>query len=319
VLYADLTDRTYLCAPGRWDVMRCAACRAAYLDPRPSESTVHLAYREHYTQAAGPSSAGEASALRRLLQALRNGYLNARYGYRAEPASRLGPLVVPLLGRRREQADELVRHLPAPAGRRRLLDVGCGEGTFLAEMQARGWEVQGIEPSAEGAAAARAHGVPVEQGTLAEVSLDPGSLDAITFRLAFEALPDPPAALEKCRRGLAPGGTLWIATPSLESLAHRRFGADWVFLDVPRSTILYTPSSLTRLLAAEGFPVQAVYPSRRAGWSFRLSAAIVRGRPPFRQPAELPARLALEARLADVRARARPALADMVVVVARRA
>lgn len=318
LLYAELTDRTYLSAPGRWHLVHCPACSAAYLDPRPSDSTVHLAYREHYERDTGAPQEDEASRLRRLRLALRNGYLNARYGYRIEPASRLGPLVVSLLGHRREQADELVRHLPAPAGRGRLLDVGCGEGSFLAEMQVRGWDVEGIEPSAEGAAAARARGVAVVEGTLAEVTMDAGSLDAITFRLAFEALADPAAALEKCRDALRPGGSLWIATPSLESVAHRRFGADWVFLDVPRSAVLYTPSSLARLLERHGLEVGAVRPSRQASWSFRLSAAIARGLPPFRRPPELSRRLSLEARLADVRARLSPQLADVVVVIARK-
>jgi SAM-dependent methyltransferase len=49
LLYADLTDDNAHCAPGRWTLWRCKACATAYLDPRPTGSTISLAYRSYYT------------------------------------------------------------------------------------------------------------------------------------------------------------------------------------------------------------------------------------------------------------------------------
>jgi 2-polyprenyl-3-methyl-5-hydroxy-6-metoxy-1,4-benzoquinol methylase len=317
LLYADLTDRTYLVAPGHWRLFRCERCSSAYLDPRPSEQSVHLAYGGYY-RGAEVRAARDVRGWRRLRRSLRNGYLNSRYGYHFAPSSRLGPLLVPLLRHYREQADELVRHLPARVGHRRLLDVGSGEGEFLAEMQALGWEVEGIEPSAEGVAIASSRGVSVAQSTFAEASLEAEQFDAITIRLVFEALPDPFAVLAKSHRALKPDGILWIASPSLESEAHRIFGRDWFFLDPPRNAVLYTASSLTRLLRRVGFEVDAVRPSRQAQRSFRLSAAVAAGLPPFRQPPHLSRRMQLRARLADLKALRRPELADVVVLVARK-
>jgi SAM-dependent methyltransferase len=253
-------------------------------------------------------------------RALRNGYLNSRYGYRLAPASRLGALFVPILPRYREKADEVVRHLEARPGRPRLVDIGCGEGEFLADMQTLGWSVEGMEPSADAVAIASGRGVAVSQGTLADVSLEPASFDAVTIRLVFEAFPDPVAALVVCHRALKTGGILWLASPSLESEAHRVFRSDWIFLDPPRHTVLYTPPSLIQLVTRLGFEVIAVRPSRMALWSFRLSAALASGFSPFVPPVPpLPRKLALRAHLANVRALRRPELADVVIVVARKA
>lgn len=260
-----------------------------------------------------------ASGWRRARRALRNDYLNSRYGYGIVPASRLGRFVAPLLPGYREKADEHIRHLRLPPGRPRLLDVGCGEGEFLAEMQAFGWTVEGIDPNSEAVALAQARGVPVRQGTLTEMSLSPASLDAITFRLVLEHLRDPAAVLEACRRALKPGGILWIATPNLDSEGHRIFREHWIHLQPPRHAVIYTPGSLSRLLADSSFEVVALRGSRQATWSFRMSAALAQGGSPFAQAPPLRGALALRARLADMRAHRRPGTADVMIVIAQAA
>jgi SAM-dependent methyltransferase len=317
LLYADLSDRTYRSAPGRWSLQRCGECSCAYLDPRPDEATSVLAYRTYYDGSAPPREKAPPRGWRRFRRALRNGYLNSRYGYRLSPASRAGRLAVPLLPRYRQLADEHVRHLRLPEGRPRLLDVGCGEGEFLAEMQSLGWSVEGLDPSADAVAVAQARGVPASQATLTEALLEPGVFDAITFRLVFEHLRDPVAALTACRRAQKPRGVVWIATPSLDAEAHRAFSRDWIGLEPPRHAVLYTASALTRLLTSTGFEVMAVRPSRQARWSFRLSAALAQGLSPFENAPPLSRRLAARAALADLKALRRPEKADVVVVIAQ--
>lgn len=317
LLYSDLSDRSYLCAPGRWDLFQCESCSCAYLDPRPDERTAYLAYGNYYEGATGAPRRQEARR-RSFRHWIRNGYLNSQYGYRSRPASWLGPFLVPLLPRLREKADEHVRHLRLPPGAPRLLDVGCGEGEFLADMHGLGWSVQGIEPNADAVSIARTRGLSVLQGTLSEAVLEDRSLDAVTFRLVFEHLRDPFAALRACHRALKPDGVLWIATPSLDSEAHRLFGEHWIHLQPPRHPVVYSPMSLLRLLMRSGFTVISQRPSRQALWSFRLSAAMARGLPPFRQVPPISRRLAVQARIADLSALRRPGLADVIVVVAQK-
>jgi SAM-dependent methyltransferase len=317
LLYSNLVDRSYSCAPGAWTLFRCEGCSCAYLDPRPDEQTAHLAYASYYDGAGGSIPDEPTGMWRRVRRELRNGYLNHRYGYDVRSASPLGPLAARLSPRHRETADEHVRHLHKPAGEARLLDVGSGEGEFLASMQALGWSVEGIEPSDEAVSIARKRNLPVVQGTLADVDLADASFDAITFRLVFEHLREPFAALQTCRRALRPGGILWIATPNLASEGHRLFGEHWIHLEPPRHPVVHTPDSATHLLARSGFELTALRPSRQAAWSFRMSAALAQNLPPFANPPPSPARLALRARLADLRALRRPDLAEIIVLVAR--
>jgi SAM-dependent methyltransferase len=316
-LYDELVDRSYRSAPGRWTLFRCGRCSCAYLDPRPDEETAPLAYRTYYDGATPARAERDTHGWRRLRRALRNGYLNSAYGYRLRPAARVGRLVVPLLPRYRELADEHVRHLRLPDGRPRILDVGCGEGDFLAEMQLLGWAVHGIDPTGDAVAIARARSVKADQATLSEGLFEPKSFDAITFRLVFEHLREPAAALRECRCALKPGGTLWIATPSLDSEAHRLFGRDWIHLEAPRHAVVYTAPALNGLLAETGFEPVAIRPMRHASWSFRLSDALAHGLAPFENAPPLSRRLALRAVLADLQALRRPEKADVIVVIAR--
>lgn len=319
-LYEGLTDRTYRCAPGQWRFVACDGCGSAYLDPRPDERTVDLAYVNYYEGAHANRPAGEEARAgwRRFRRSVRNGYLNGRYGYRLTPASRLGRVLVPFMPGQRERTEEYVRHLAAPHGAARLLDVGCGEGEFLSVMRALGWSVTGIEPSEQAAEIARSRGISVEQTTFARARLPDELFDAVTMRLVLEALAEPAAALATCRRVLRRGGILWLATPSLDAEAHRFFGPDWIFLDPPRHPVLHRPSALAELLRRLRFEIGAMRPVRNAGWSFRLSAALAQGLPPYSRPPALSRSLALRARLADAKALHRPELADIVVVIARK-
>lgn len=317
MLYADLVDRSYRCAPGAWSLVRCERCWSAYLDPRPTRDTARLAYRTYYDGAAEPRPERLGPGWPRLRRALRNGYLNSTYGYGARPALGIGRFVVPLLPRYRELADMHVRHLRFPGHGATVVDVGCGEGEFLAELQSLGWSVEGVDPSDAAVAIAQARGVHAAAGTIADVSFETGSLDAITFRLVFEHIADPVAALADCRRALRSHGTLWIATPSLDSEAHRAFGRDWIHLEPPRHAVLYTRRSLTRLLELSGFDVVSVKPLRHAHWSFRLSTALSNGLFPFESAPPLPPRVAARALRADIEALRRPEKADVIVIVAR--
>ena len=317
-LYRDLTDRSYRSAPGRWHLDRCTECGSAYLDPRPTPETIGLAYATYYSGASPAREEETLKPLDRVRRAIRNGYLNHRYGYGLRPASRLGAWIVPWLVRRRQEADEFVRHLHMRAGHPRLLDVGCGEGDFLVRMASLGWEAHGIEPHEDAVHVARSRGADVQSGTLATAQLSPAWYDAATFRLVLEQVPDPARALTSVHEALAPGGILWVATPSLEAESHRRFGASWILLEPPRHGVLFTASSLAALVRKIGFEVITIVPSRQAQWAFRLSAAISRGLPPFQKPPPLPPRLSIQARIADVKALYRPTLADIFVLIARK-
>ena len=100
----------------------------------------------------------------------------------------------------------------------KILDVGFGNGFFLAAAQEAGWEVRGIDPSAMNCETAKKKfGLDLERGSLEEFS--PSELfDAISFWDVLEHLPDPSQVLQKARALLKPEGVLMIGIPNDRSL-----------------------------------------------------------------------------------------------------
>jgi SAM-dependent methyltransferase len=312
ILYEGLTDRIFFSAPGRWTLHSCLDCGSAFLDPRPDRATIGLAYETYYTHTDQPPAPPiRAQGFR---DAVRNGYLNRRYGYDLAPASQLGPPIAALLQKRRWFADHMVRHLEKGPGRNKVLDVGCGDAVFLAGMKKAGWDVQGLEPDASAAERARRNEIPVVTATLEEASFEPGSFDAITLNHVLEHFHDPLEALRICRRALRPGGSIWLATPNLDALGHATFGSSWLGLDPPRHLVLFTRSSLADAVKGRGFAPRAFPTAYTAHLAFPVSAAVAAGRDPLDSPSDLRMRGRVAA--AHLLVRFRPRRAEEIVLIA---
>ena len=318
VLYESLRDRLFG-APGLWTMWRCSGCASAYLDPRPTQATVGLAYERYFWhQAPRDLEQPPTSVPARLRRAVRNDLLNRRLGY-ALPAPRL-PVGSPLgLTGFAPALDRWARHLSRPRGEARLLDVGCANGEFLLQMRALGWSVTGMDIDGASLEQARTSGLEVFQGTLA----DPGPVgerrfDAITLNHVMEHLPDPGAALRAARELLAPGGVIWMATPNIDSIAHGTFGRDWLSLDPPRHLVIFAPDALRRLVRDAGFSdVRSPKPTRNAVSVFAASAALQRGERP-QEDSGLPFGLRVRALAAERRWARHSDVAEELIVIAER-
>jgi len=133
--------------------------------------------------------------------------------------------------------------------------VGAGRGDLGVVLSAHGWDVTGIEPSAEACAEGRRRGVEMVHGTLNDS--DPEELgddyDAIVFQHALEHVVEPREDLLRARELVRSGGLLVVAVPNFDSWQRRRFGGDWFHLDLPRHRSHFTPAGLERLLVSAGF------------------------------------------------------------------
>ena len=106
-----------------------------------------------------------------------------------------------------------------PAGRRRLLDIGCGPGFFLKTALARGWNAHGIEPSQQAAAHARSLGATVTEGFFNWNSAQTlGRFDVVNLTNVLEHVPDAAQTLSRAAGLLEPGGVLCVGVPNDFSL-----------------------------------------------------------------------------------------------------
>lgn len=151
----------------------------------------------------------------------------------------------------------LLRSLVAPPAR--IMDVGAGQGRFVAAARAAGYDATGIEPSRRGIERARKLGAPVVQQTIEAAQVPAGSLDGVTLWHVLEHLDDPGAALRRIVTWLRPGGAVVLAVPNLASAQARIGGERWYHLDVPRHRTHFTPAGLGRLARSSGLEPVSVH------------------------------------------------------------
>ena len=165
----------------------------------------------------------------------------------------LAPLLAPL---RRLADRDRMRFVAGLRAGDRVLEVGSGDGKFLARMREAGLDAWGIEPSPVACAAARALGVETVCAGVDSAEVEPASQDAVVLWHSLEHLEDPADALERIRGWLRPGGTLIVAVPNLAGLQSRIGGDRWFHQDVPRHRTHYSPAGLAALLGRSGFAVE---------------------------------------------------------------
>lgn len=250
--YADVTDRVFNCAPGKWSLYACGDCGAGYLNPRPTQETVHIAYQTYYTH-GDPVGAEEVHGLRAVRRALSNGYRNWRFGTRSTPSSKLGVIAFLLFPDTREIFNREGRHLPREGAGKRVLDVGFGSGGFLDRAILAGWSAYGVDPDLVSVESAKARGLNVRKGGIEAYNDMIGQFDVVTISHVIEHVHDPVGVLRNAFGLLKPGGMLWIDTPNFQSNGHKAYGRDWLHLDPPRHLVLFTWESLIGLVKGAGF------------------------------------------------------------------
>jgi SAM-dependent methyltransferase len=107
------------------------------------------------------------------------------------------------------------RILPAD-GRRRILDVGCGDGVLLDRLGPWG-HAEGIEPDATTLGPDAAHR-KVHLGPFDATFRPEAPFDLVLFLDVLEHLDDPAASLTRARELLRPGGKVFVSVPAFPVL-----------------------------------------------------------------------------------------------------
>jgi ubiquinone/menaquinone biosynthesis C-methylase UbiE len=176
----------------------------------------------------------------------------------------------------REVAETLIRE--ADLAGRRVLDIGCGTGRFLAQLAvvAKAWGVD-ASPEMLEVARTRAAGAGLKLGSAEELPFKDGWFERATMWLVAHLL-DRPRAFAEAARVIVPGGRLSVATfdpsyfdsfwlnalfPSMEAIDRERFP---------------TASELESELSGAGFDVRLLRLSQRGALAREDALERIRGK-----------------------------------------
>ncbi|MBA3326909.1 MAG: class I SAM-dependent methyltransferase [Solirubrobacterales bacterium] len=146
--------------------------------------------------------------------------------------------------------DLLRPHLELPSDRPpRVLDFGCGAGTWLDVLQDAGWETFGLEPGA------RLAGIAGRRHEMLDALPSDASFDLAIVHHVLEHLADPLAAARDIAGTIVDGGRLFVSVPDLGRVhLHRKLGYTANELHL----VSYTAPGLRSLLGLAGFEIEHV-------------------------------------------------------------
>lgn len=210
------------------EVIECAQCRFKHVMPLPSSERLKEFYEQEFYQSEKAdylqSSAEDVA------------WKNVEFERRFQIAEKALP-------------DE---------DRKKVLDIGCGPGEFLALGKKRGWQGLGVEPSPVASGYASQLGLEVINGFFDQKLVKTlGTFDFIHMSEVLEHIPNPLEVLEWAKQLLTPGGVLCISVPNDYSPIQKvltdtgNYGPWWV---VPDHHLNYFDfDTLSRLVVSTGF------------------------------------------------------------------
>jgi 2-polyprenyl-3-methyl-5-hydroxy-6-metoxy-1,4-benzoquinol methylase len=148
--------------------------------------------------------------------------------------------------------------LPAGEVPRKLLDIGCAYGPFLAAARDGGFDPRGIDPSEDAAAYVRQTlNIPAVRDFFPPAeALRPASFDVVTLWFVIEHFKEPRKVLVEINRILKPGGILAFSTPSYNGVSRRKSPVSFLNNSPADHWIIWDPRRCTRMLARFGFRVK---------------------------------------------------------------
>lgn len=223
----------YLFSVGAHRIVRCDGCGLMLINPQPSDEELARIYSaDYFLLGDAPNDRAHVSDLKR---ATARGYL--------EP---------------------LRRYLNGSTGA--LLEIGSGQGDFLAEAQAAGFAVTGVDGIEAACAQAReklgGRG-RVICGDLKALAAESAAYDVCVLADVIEHVRDPRELLAAIHRLLKPGGVILVATCSLDSWSARLLKTRWMEFK-PEHLVYYDTRTLQSQLWQSGFNGVVTLPGRKS-------------------------------------------------------
>lgn len=142
--------------------------------------------------------------------------------------------------------------------RRRALDIGSKDGSFLKLLKDDEWSVVGVDPNASFGNLARViHGVEIKDCYFESDTFPEASFDLVTCFHVLEHIREPGPFLRSIKRALTPNGLLYLKTPNLAYIQKRQLHLGHV--------VLYAKTTLVQALEHNGFQVIATWENGPGG------------------------------------------------------
>jgi SAM-dependent methyltransferase len=229
----DVGDRLFATTDRRFQVVRCPGCDLEFQAPPLSREEIASFYPPGYW-VGPPESDARAGGLSRATEAYRR-----------------------LVLRDHVRFVRAVVERQQTAGRwRSLLDVGCGDGSFLDALGAR--PAVGLDWSPDAVRAVRARGFAAVRGGLEATPFAAGAFSAVTMFHYLEHVSPAQPSLDAARRLLSNDGRLVVQVPNADCWQRALLRSRWAGYDPPRHLIHYTTDTLRRTLEQNGFAVVRV-------------------------------------------------------------
>jgi len=122
---------------------------------------------------------------------------------------------------------KVLKLLESYGGGKTILDVGCGNGSFVDAAMEQGYNIKGIELSQTAVDIAQAFNLPVQNVDFFSSEIEVSSFDVLSMFEVIEHLPDPVRFLKRAEQVVKPGGLIYLTTPNFKSLDRRVLGKSW--------------------------------------------------------------------------------------------
>jgi SAM-dependent methyltransferase len=158
---------------------------------------------------------------------------------------------------------------------RKVLEVGCGQGEYLALLAQAGADAYGIEHGVDSVHACRSGGLKVQKAFLEgpRTQIDNGPFDGFAILNFLEHIPQAHATLQGIAANLRDGATGLVEVPNFDMIVQSGLFAEFI----PDHLYYFSKATLSTLLGSNGFEVLDCRPT----WHNYVLSATVRKRLPL--------------------------------------
>jgi len=227
--------------------VKCSSCGLVYINLRPSDEELKNLYDEYYSAMKRPLRGIEGNLIK---------FFNRIRIYRIFGFKKLC-----FFSRGTYHAYTFLTSCQNLYGEksRKILDIGCGDGSFLVHLKEKGWDVFGVETSRNAVLSARERNrLDIFCGDLKDANFPSGFFDVLTMWHVLEHIPYPIQLLAEVKRVMKNGGLLFISVPDIESIQAKVCKGKWFHMDPPRHLYQYSPGTLNAILERGGFKIMRV-------------------------------------------------------------